>query len=234
MLVQVQAVLRRDGVQVGVRLLPQAGGGPVEIALDALRQALACGHSAQHDRGHPAEVGQRLVPVLPRSEVHLGHGPQADLVEDVNQHADLHAVAGEERDAAEHLAPTGELAGQGLHEPGELRVEEVDQRLGHQLGDPAAAVRDLFLPLLERPPEGGLDELQLGIREQRAERAIDEVLLEVVGVGVGEHHDVPARDRQGAPHRVALALSGTVGPHELVLRVNLGAMGTGDVGRAVG
>jgi hypothetical protein len=87
--------------------------------------------------------------------------------------------------------------------------------------------------LLEGPPEGGLDELQLGISEQRAERAVDEVFLEVGRVGVGEHHDVPARDREGAPHRVALALGGPVSPHELVLRVDLCAMGTGDVGRAI-
>ena len=118
-------------------------------------------------------------------------------------------------------------------EPGELRVEEVDQRLGHQLGDPAAAVEYLFLSLLERPPKGGLDELQPGIREQRAERAVDEVLLEVCGVGVGEHHQVAARDGQGAPHRVALALGGAEAPHELVLRVDLGAVRTGDVGRAI-
>jgi hypothetical protein len=234
-LVQAQAVLGRDGVQVGVRLmeLPQRRHGLVKLPAEALSQAFAGRHRAQHNRGHPAETGQRLVPVLPGAKVHLGHGVQADPLEHVDQHADLHAVASEERDAAEHLAAGRELARQRLGEPGELRAEEVDKRLGHQLGHPAAAVEDLFLSLLERPPEGALDELQLGVREQRPERAVDEVLLEVVGVGVGEHHDVTACYRKGAPHRVALALRGSVVPHELVLRVDLGAVGTGDVGRAV-
>src|SRR5579875_3316797 len=95
-LVQAQAVLGGDGMQVGLRLaeLPQAGFVPVQLALG---EALAHGHGAEYHRAHPGEAGERLVPVLPGAEVDLRHPLKADFGVHVDQHADLHAVAGEER-----------------------------------------------------------------------------------------------------------------------------------------
>ena len=78
-----------------------------------------------------------------------------------------------------------------MDEPGELGEEEVQQRLGGQFGDPAAAVGDR-LPgagrpgAAERAPVGRLAELDAGYRQQRAERAVDEVLAEITRVRVGD------------------------------------------------
>src|ERR1700722_2556422 len=225
-LVEAEAVDGPHRVQVGVRLaeLPQVGLAAEAVAVQTRGQALARGHGSQHDRGHPGQAGQRLVPVLPGAEIDLGQAGQADLLVHVDQHADLDPVAGEERHVGEQL-PTGrELARQRLHEARELRVEEVEERLGHQLGDPAAAVGDGLLALLERTPVGGLDELDAGVLEYRAEGPVDEVLLEVGGVCVGEHDDVASCGGQGAPHRAALALRGAVAGWELVLREALAPM----------
>src|SRR5207248_6741593 len=61
----------------------------------------------------------------------------------------------------------------------ELGEEEVEQRLGGQLGDPAAAVGYRFLSAGERAPVRRLGELDAGDRQQRAERTVDEMLAEV-------------------------------------------------------
>ena len=76
-LVDAQAVLRRDGVQVGIGLFPEARHAIVQAAVETLRQALTRGDGAQHDRGHPAEVGERLVPVclVPRSTWAMAERP---------------------------------------------------------------------------------------------------------------------------------------------------------------
>jgi len=59
------------------------------------------------------------------------------------------------------------------------------------------------------------------------------MLTEITRIGVGEHDDIAARHREGAPHRVALTLGGPVFRQQFVFRVNLGAMGPGDIGGAV-
>jgi hypothetical protein len=173
------------------------------------------------------------VAVLPGAEIDLGHPFQAHLLVDIDHHADLHAVPGEERHPPHQLTAPGELAAQRLHEAGQFRIEEVDQGLGHELGDAPAPVRGGLAALREWPTEPALAELDPRIRQQRAERAGDEVLLEVLRVGVGEHDDVPPGHGQGAPHGIALTLSGPVSGHKLVFRIDLGAMGAGYIRGAV-
>jgi hypothetical protein len=173
------------------------------------------------------------VTVLPRAEVHLGHRGQAGAAEHVDQDRDLHLGPGQERGAHQQISGGGELAGQRLHEPGEFGIEEVQQGLGHQFGDPAAAVGDGLLVTGERAPVGRLAELHTRHRQQRAERAVHEVLAEITRIGVGEHDDIAAGHRQGTPHRVALTLGGPVSGQQFVFRVNLGAAGADDVRGAV-
>jgi hypothetical protein len=173
------------------------------------------------------------VAVLPRAEVHLGHRGQADAVEHVDQDRDLDPVSGQERCAEQQVPGGGELAGQGLHEPGEFGEEEVQQGLGHQLRYPAAAVGHGLLVPGEGAPVGSLAELDSRHGQQRADRAVDKVLAEITGVGVGEHDDIAARYRQGAPHRVALSLGRPESGQQFVLRVDLGTMGPGDIRGAV-
>jgi hypothetical protein len=127
-----------------------------------------------------------------------------------------------------------EFAGQRLHEPSQLRAEEVEQRLGHELGHPAAAVDDRPLAGGEGAPVGSLAELQLRQGKKRPDGAIDEMVVEVFGIGVREHHDVAPRHRQAPPHGVALALRRAERREQLVLRVHLSAVAARDVAGAIG
>src|ERR1039458_58661 len=63
--------------------------------------------------------------------------------------------------------------------------------------------------------------------------AVDEMLIEILGIGIGEHHDVAARHRQAPPHGIALALGRAEGREQFVLRVHLGAPRTRDAARAI-
>ena len=58
----------------------------------------------------------------------------------VDQHRDLDAVAGRERQPLEQLAPRRDLAGERLAHAGELGVEERERRARQQVVDAAAAV----------------------------------------------------------------------------------------------
>jgi len=236
MLIQAQPVLGGDRVQVGLRA-DRSGQVPEARCPRGGQRAVQGGDPAgqgpQHRGAHPGQVPQRLVAVLPRAEVHLGHRGQADVVEHVDQDRDLDPVSGQEGDAEQQVPGGGELTGEGLHEPGEFGVEEVQQGLGHQLGHPAAAIGYGLLIAAEGAAVGRLAELDSRNGQQRADRAVDEVLAEITGVGVGEHDDIAARHRQGAPHRVALALGRPVSRQQFVFRINLGTMGPGDVRGAV-
>src|SRR5205807_1919925 len=80
----------------------------------------------------------------------LGECVEPAGAQGVDQHPDLDAVAGGERDRLEHRSPAGELARQRLSEPGESRLVEIEQRPGHQFGDAPALVGDLGLADAER------------------------------------------------------------------------------------
>ena len=58
---------------------------------------------------------------------------------DVDEQAQVDAVAGRERQPLEHRAPTGVLARQRLDDAAEVGEQEREQRPGHELGDPSAA-----------------------------------------------------------------------------------------------
>ena len=153
---------------------------------------------------------------------------------DVEQQARLDGVARAERDALEQLAARRHLARQRLVHARELRIERLQQRPRGELGDaPAAGRRDAGRGL-ERAAEEALDELRARLAHERAEHAAGEALVEVLGVGVDEAHDVAGQHRQRAPHRVALADRGPELGHQRVLVVHLGAERGGDRRRAVG
>ena len=95
-------------------------------------------------------------------------------------------VAGEERDRLQVRAAARVLAGQRLHDAGELRPQEVEQGPGGELGHAPAAGRGRAQgALVER-----LDEVDAGVVQERREQAGHEVRGRVDQVGVDEHHDV--------------------------------------------
>ena len=95
----------------------------------------------QHRVRHRTEIAQRLVGVLADVEVDLGERVEPDQLVGVDQQSDVDAVAGHERQLLEQLARGGDLAGQRLLHRRQVRVEEVQQRSGGQLGHATAAVR---------------------------------------------------------------------------------------------
>jgi hypothetical protein len=60
-------------------------------------------------------------------EVHLRDPVQADLAPGIDQHRDLHAVAGREGQRLEQLAPRGDLAGERLEDAGKLGLQAIAQ-----------------------------------------------------------------------------------------------------------
>src|SRR5829696_255790 len=232
-LLELEAVRRGDGVQVVGELEEGVGRARVLRLVEASVLAHAPGDRTQHRVGHAGEVAQGLVPVLAGSQVHLSHGVEPNHLQDVYHDPGLHGVSGEERDRREQLPVGDEFTGERLHEAGELGVEEVEERLGRELRDPAAAVQLHRLVTLEGTPVGRLDVTYLGHFQNRAEDAVDELRPEVLGVGVDVHHEVAMRHGERAPHGVALAVRAAVVAHQLVLRVDLGAPGGGHFSRAV-
>ena len=61
--------------------------------------------------------------VVVHVEVDLRHAVEPDRGADVEQHRDLDAVAGRERQPLEQLAARGDLARERLAHSGELRIE---------------------------------------------------------------------------------------------------------------
>ena len=70
------------------------------------------GHRLQHREGHRAEVAQRLVGVLAHVQVDLRDRVEAEQRVGVDQQRDVDAVAGDERQPLEQLAPGRDLARQ--------------------------------------------------------------------------------------------------------------------------
>jgi 2-oxoisovalerate dehydrogenase E1 component len=234
-LVELDAAGGRHRVQVRAGFLTGPGrvGHPWRDRRAALHRPGQ--HGPQHRVAHPRQVGQVLMPVLAHARVDLRHRLQAADREHVDQHADLDRVAGQERDREEDVPGRGELARERLHEAGQLGEEQVQRGLGGQLGDPAAAVGHRQLLLRIGAPVGGLDELNVRLRDQAADHPGDELAAEVAGVGVRERDDVAGGHRQAAPHRVALAVRWPVLRHQRVLRIDLDVgVVAGDVGGAVG
>jgi hypothetical protein len=166
-------------------------------------------------------------------EIHLGHSVEPDLFEHVEQHHDLNAVAGRERQPLEQRAPRGDLAGQRLAHTGERRVEDGERRTREQMVHAAAAVGQRDVALAKRPPVEGLDELDLVELDQRSEQADRVVRGELEHVGVKEAHEIAIEHAERAPHRVALSRDRSVGAHQGGLGKDARARVGGDPRRVV-
>ncbi len=170
--------------------------------------------------GHRREGGQRLVPMDPLPQVHLGDGLEAVGVEDVDEQPGLHAVAGEEGEPLQRLAPAGVLPGQRLDEAGEFGEEEVEQGAGGQFGHPAATAGEQFVPLPQGAAVEPLDVLDPRLPQQGAEDAVDEAGMDVDDVGVDPGDDVALKDVEALPQRLPLAPVGPVLGEDLLVDVD--------------
>src|SRR5919112_1395884 len=155
-LLELEAIRCGDRVQEVRELEQRVRHARVPDLVQASLLAHASGDRAKDGVGHAREISQGLVPVLAGAEVDLGHRIQPDHLEDVYHDPGLHRVAGEERDRGEELPVGDELPGEGLHEAGELGIEEVEEGLGRELRDPPTAVEFHGLVALEWASVGGL------------------------------------------------------------------------------
>ena len=91
---------------------------------------------------HPAERRRALMLVHPGAQVDLRHRGQPVRLEQVDEQPELDSVTGDEWHALQHGAARRVLTGERLHEPGEQRPVQVQQRARDEFGDPAAAVAE--------------------------------------------------------------------------------------------
>src|SRR5215218_329572 len=226
-LLELEAFRGGDRVQVVGELEKRVRHARVPHLVQAFLLTHAPGNRAKNSVGHAGEISQGLVPILASTEVDLRHCLQPDHLEDVYYDPGLDSVAGEKRDGTEELPIGDELPCEWLHEACELGVEEVEEWFGRELRNSPSAVLFHSLIALERTSVGGLDEADLGHLQDRAQNAVDELGHEVLGVSVDVHDEIASRDGECAPHGVALAVRAAVVAHELVLRVDLGALRCG-------
>ena len=83
------------------------------------------------------QLVERAVPVHSGAEVDLGEVLVAHEADEIDEQTHLDAISLHERHALEDVAAAGILARQGLHEAGELGMQQGDERSSDQLGDPA-------------------------------------------------------------------------------------------------
>src|SRR5215210_4148558 len=228
-LLQPEAVQGGDRVLVVRELEERVGHARVSHLVQASLLAHAPGDRPKDRVGHAGEISQGLMPVLASTKVNLRHCLQPDHLEDVYYDPGLDRIAGEERDGGEELPVGDELSCEGLHEAREFGVEEVEERFGRELRNPPSAILLHGLVALERTSVGGLDKTNLGHLQDRAQNTVDELGPEVFGVRIDVHDDVAACYGESAPHGVALAVCAAVVAHELVLRVDLGALRCGHI-----
>ena len=88
--------------------------------------AARCSGGLQDRHGLGRQLVERSVAVDPLAEVDLGHGAQPEAGLDVDQQAQVDAVALDEGQLLEHLASAGVLAGQRLDERRQLREQQAD------------------------------------------------------------------------------------------------------------
>ena len=140
-------------------------------------------------------------------EIDLSHGVHAEPFSDIDQQSDLDAVARAERDLLEQAATAGVLSRERLDQAGQVRPEHVDQGSRRQLRNSPAFERPCSPARI--PSEGatveGLHVADIGIGEDRPERAEDETRMEVRDVGIEPQDDVAAKDEEALPQRFALA-----------------------------
>jgi len=88
---------------------------------------------------------------------------------------------------------------------GQLGVEAVEQRAGHEVVHAPAALGQLDPTRPERPAVAALHEMQPRIAQHRSDQARGEVRTERLGGAVQKADDVAAQDGERAPHGVTLA-----------------------------
>ena len=138
-------------------------------------------------------------------QVHLAEPFDAEPLGGVDEVADLHRIPSEEGDRLEQRATAGVLSGQRLDHPRQRGVEQVDERSGDELCDPATTT------LLEDPLNDdralviALDVLQARLKEERPQRPVDHPVVPVLHVRVGPYDDVATRLEDRLPERFALA-----------------------------
>ena len=159
---------------------------------------------------HPGQRVEVLVRVEAHAEIHLPERIEPVHAQQLEQHADLDAVAGDERHPQQVLADERALAGQRLGEAEEAGLVPPQQRPGDELGHAAAAGRLPFAPV-PRPVVEALDHDERRVAQQRVEQPDDERRVEVLDVGVEEHPDLTGHPGQPGLHRAALAAVPTAG-----------------------
>ena len=100
------------------------------------------------------------------AEVDLRDRVAPEALDDVDEQPELDAPTFDERQHLERVAPRRVLAAERLHDVGELREQQREQRAGDELGDAAAAGRRAF----ERARVARLHEHGVGVGEQRREQ----------------------------------------------------------------
>ena len=88
----------------------------------------------------PVLVGDRLTVAIGGPEVDLGDPLDAEAGGQIDQQTQIDGMAAMERHRFQQRAATAELTGQRLDQQVELGEQCRDQRPGHQLGDPPAAL----------------------------------------------------------------------------------------------
>ena len=125
----------------------------------------------------------------------------------VDQQGQLDGVAVGQPALLQHRPGRGRLAGQRLLDGGQVGEEQIDDRLGHQLGDPPAAVGGS----VERAPIEPLDQGDRLVDQQRPEQSGHEVGPEVGHVGVDEDDEVAFGGLEAGAHGLPLPPVGGVG-----------------------
>jgi hypothetical protein len=170
--------------------------------------------------GHAAQRFDVLVAVGPRAQIDLRQRVQPDEIEQIDEHAELDAIAGDERNPFQHVSIAPVLACQRLHEAGQTGPEHVEEGPRDQFADPTASAGNGDLIGHERAKVVRLHEHHARFAEQRAEQSDDEVRGEVVQVRIDEEHDVAGAGCQSLPQRVALAVHARLFGQYLVLVIH--------------
>ena len=182
-------------------------GRPTAVTLPAAvtSPGRALERGTQHvDRLRPQLV-QGPVAVDALAQVDLRQAVGAEGLGDVDQQAELDAVATGEAELLEDPAVRRGLPGQRLAHPGQVGEEQFEHGSCHELGDPAASCR----VTVQRSGVEALDEGDVVGGQQRAEQPGDEGRRRVGHIGVEEHDDVAGRGRQCGGHGLPLPARAT-------------------------
>src|SRR5438093_1252487 len=210
----------RDELHREVRLLEEVGAARFAHPLDGDLQDL---------EAHLREVVERLIPVDALFHVDLSDRAEPYALQGVDEKTGLDPVAREERQLLAQRSPAGLLAREGLHDPGKLRKEQVEDRASGELGHAPAAGRLQLVADAERTLVERFHELQVGPHEERADDAVHELRMSAGDVGVDPDDDVAGEDVEALPEGLALtAVAADLGK-DLVVDDHSNALVLGDL-----